>query len=62
MAEIIPFPKKEVKSKLDFEDVVETALTVTAVNLLKLLKNRWSRATSGNMWAIKSGTVSLQLY
>jgi hypothetical protein len=33
MAEIIPFPKKEVKSKLDFEDVVETALTVTAVNL-----------------------------
>ena len=33
MADIIPFPKKEVKPKLHFEDVVETALTVTAVNL-----------------------------
>ena len=32
MAEIIPFPKKE-KQKLEFEDVVETSLTVTAVNL-----------------------------
>ena len=31
MAEIIPFPKK--KEKLKFKDVVETALTVTAVNL-----------------------------
>ena len=32
MAKIIPFPKKP-KPKLEFEDVVETALTVTAVNL-----------------------------
>ena len=32
MAEIIPFPKKKLE-KLKFEDVVETALTVTAVNL-----------------------------
>jgi len=32
MAKIIPFPKKQ-KPKLEFEDVVETALTVTAVNL-----------------------------
>ena len=32
MAKIIPFPKKQ-KPKLEFEDVVETALTVTAINL-----------------------------
>ena len=32
MAEIIPFPKKKVQ-RLEFEDVVETALAVTAVNL-----------------------------
>ena len=32
MAKIIPFPKKQ-KPKLEFEDVVETALTVTANNL-----------------------------
>ena len=32
MAKIIPFPEKQ-KPKLEFEDVVETALTVTAVNL-----------------------------
>ena len=31
MAEIIPFPKK--KEKLEFKDVVETALAVTAINL-----------------------------
>lgn len=31
MAEIIPFPKKV--AKLEFEDIVETALAVTAVNL-----------------------------
>lgn len=31
MAEIIPFPTP--KPKLEFEDVVETALTITAVNL-----------------------------
>ena len=31
MAEIIPFPKKV--TKLEFEDIVETALAVTAVNL-----------------------------
>ena len=31
MAVIIPFPKK--KEKFEFKDVVETALTVTAVNL-----------------------------
>ena len=32
MAKIIPFPKKQ-KPNLEFEDVVETALTVTAINL-----------------------------
>tara|TARA_R100000008_G_scaffold85813_2_gene76741 strand:- start:1749 stop:2015 length:267 start_codon:yes stop_codon:yes gene_type:complete len=32
MAEIIPFPKKKV-ARLEFEDVVDTALAVTAVNL-----------------------------
>ena len=32
MAEIIPFPKKKVE-RLELDDAIETALTVTAVNL-----------------------------
>ena len=33
MAEIIPFPQKKVEPHYDFSNVVQCALTVTAVNL-----------------------------